>query len=60
MKENKTYVRIIKDEPGEPAKSGDIGYIDGYVRGGNDVPYAVVVIQKTISLVSIYNLVAIS
>lgn len=39
-------------------KIGDEGYIDGYCRGGNDVPYAVIVIPrlKLIALSDFYSL----
>jgi hypothetical protein len=37
-------------------KDGDIGYIDGYVRGANNEPLCVVVCGKDIDFVSIYNL----
>lgn len=35
---------------------GDKGYIDGYVRGGDNVPYAVVVIEKRIVMIPIHSL----
>ena len=27
-------------------KPGDTGVVDGYCRGGNDVPYAIVILDK--------------
>ena len=27
---------------------GDVGYVDGYCRGGDDVPYAVVIVKDRI------------
>jgi len=47
----KTKVKILHDIPQEKAKKDDIGYIDGYVRGGNNRTYACVVISNFISLV---------
>jgi len=36
---------------------GDIGYIDGYLRGADDIPYAVVYVQgKGIELIPFYSL----
>lgn len=32
-------------------KKGESGFIDGYVRGGNDTPYAVVVIADRIEMI---------
>lgn len=52
----KTKVKIVGDP--EPCRfnSGDIGYIDGYIRGGNNVPLCVVIVGKDIDFVSIYYL----
>ena len=33
---------------------GDVGYVDGYIRGGDDTPYAVVVIGKSFKLVPLH------
>jgi len=52
----KTKVKILGDVHQENAKNGDIGFIDGYVRGGDDRPYAVVVIGKSLSFVPIYQI----
>lgn len=42
----KTRVEFIADQPQEKFKKGDRGYIDGYVRGGDGKPYAMVVSDK--------------
>lgn len=39
----KTVVEILKDVHQSELKAGDIGYVDGYVRMGDDRGYAVVV-----------------
>lgn len=50
-----------KDQYGEFEK-GDMGYVDGYVRGGDNSPFAVVVLQTpdtrngSFVLVSLNNL----
>lgn len=41
-------VRFICDSPYKDWNSGDVGYIDGYCRGGDDVPYAVVITKSRI------------
>jgi len=51
----KTKVRIISQvfESGCSLKFGDIGYIDGYINGGDGRPYAVVVVANKIDLIPI-------
>lgn len=39
----KTEVIFLNDQHQESFKKGDIGYIDGYVTGGDGRPYAIVV-----------------
>ena len=39
----KTFVRISHDVHQSELKSGDTGYIDGYVNGADSRPYAVIV-----------------
>ena len=56
----RTYVKILQDQPQEPAKKNDVGYIDGYVRGGNDKPFAMVIIRDFISFVYIHDMEVIS
>jgi hypothetical protein len=52
--ENKTRVRIENDDQRyHEYKKGEEGYIDGYVRGGDDSPYAVVVIDARIVMISL-------
>ena len=50
----KTKVRITYDSRYNDYHKGDIGYVDGYSRGGDNIPYAVVVIDKIFVLVPIY------
>ena len=50
----KTKVRITCDSRYNEYHKGDIGYVDGYCRGGDNIPYAVVVIDKMFVLVPIY------
>ena len=53
----KTAIVFVKDQHQEKFKEGDEGYIDGYVRGGDGVPCAVVVGDDGhIGFASIYNL----
>lgn len=55
----KTLVVFKHDIPQEPFKDGDTGYIDGYVRGGDGRPCAVVVGDSGhIGLVPTYMLTA--
>ena len=39
---------FIYDSPYKDWNSGDIGYVDGYCRGGDDVPYAIVITTNRI------------
>jgi len=55
----KTKVKIKNNYYQGMFDKGDIGYIDGYVRGGNDVPLAAVVVNEKIDLVPIHNLMVI-
>ena len=50
----KTKVRITCDSRYNEYYKGGIGYVDGYCRGGDNIPYAVVVIDKMFVLVPIY------
>lgn len=53
----KTKVIVIADDQRyNEYNKNDRGYIDGYVRGGDDVPYAVVVIDRRIVLIPTTNL----
>ena len=54
---DKTTV-VFKNDDSEHKewKKGEKGYIDGYVRAGDDRPYAVVVIGKRLVLCSPYAL----
>ena len=50
----RTKVRITCTSSYEDFHKGDVGYVDGYIRGGDDTPCAVVVIGKSFSLVPLY------
>jgi hypothetical protein len=54
--EGKTKVEIISDTNQCRIHKGAKGYIDGYIRGGNDTPYAAVVSGDTVDLVPTYAL----
>lgn len=40
-------IKFEWDGPYGDYYKGDVGFVDGYVRGGNDVPYAVIVMKNT-------------
>lgn len=40
-------IKFEHDSPYGEYHNGDVGFVDGYVRGGNDVPCAVVVMKDT-------------
>jgi hypothetical protein len=49
----KTRVIVNQDDPQyNEFKKGEVGYIDGYVRGGEGIPYAAVVIEDRIQLIA--------
>jgi hypothetical protein len=52
----KTRVRIMSDVHQEAARTGDEGYVDGYVNGADGRPYAVVAIRDFLSLVPLHQL----
>lgn len=52
----KTKVVIIFKDPYNDYFEGETGYIDGYVRGGDDVPYAVVVIGDKLVMAPLRHL----
>jgi len=54
--ENKTKVILTSSSVECQHKKGDEGYIDGYVRGANDCPYAVVIVGENVDLVDIHLL----
>lgn len=55
--EGKTVVEVTDNNPEWDIKVGQIGYIDGYVQGGNGTPCAVVIVPGgTLSLVPTYML----
>jgi hypothetical protein len=52
----KTEVKIIGHPHQCEFSDGMMGYIDGYVRGGDDRAYAVVVCGEKIDFVPLYSL----
>lgn len=57
----KTKVKLNGTNQYNDWKDGDKGYIDGYLRGGDEKPYAVVILDTTkiAVLAAIYHLEAI-
>ena len=49
----KTRIKITGNSPYGDYRVGDTGVIDGYCRGGDDTPYAVVIIGKRFVLVAL-------
>jgi hypothetical protein len=56
----KTKVEITQNVHQCIFKQGDIGYIDGYCRAGDDRAYAVVVVGDRLDFVPIFSLRVIS
>ena len=53
----KTFVKVKNSiRHHEYIKVGATGYISGYVRGGDNSPYAIVVIEKELVMAGIYDL----
>ena len=52
----KTRAKLKVDVAQSDLRKGDEGYIDGYCRGGNDVPYAAFVSGETVDLVPLHSL----
>ena len=52
----KTQVTINHDIPQEPLKSGDVGYIDGYVTAADGRSYAVVICGTEIGYAPIHSI----
>ena len=50
----KTKVRITCDSYNYNLHKGDVGYVDGYLQGGDNINCAVVVIGKSFKLVPLY------
>jgi hypothetical protein len=46
----------MSDVHQEAARTGDEGYVDGYVNGADGRPYAVVAIRDFLSLVPLHQL----
>jgi hypothetical protein len=49
-------VEIIGNYEHAAFKIGEQGFVDGYVRGADDRPYAVVIIGEKIDMVPLYSL----
>jgi len=50
--EGKTLVEITTDDRNyNDYKAGEVGYIDGYVRGGDNAPYVAVVLGDRVTLI---------
>jgi len=53
----KTLIKVTSDSNQCSIKKGESGYIDGYCRGGDDIPYAIVITTgKKIDMVPIHCL----
>jgi len=52
----KTKVKIIEVTHQCMLNIGDVGYIDGYCRAGDDRPYAIVVSGKVVDMVPLHTL----
>lgn len=50
MKERLKILVIATDTQHGDFKQGQTGYIDGYIRGGNDTPFACVIIGSKLVL----------
>lgn len=47
---NKILIEMISDSQYREYTKGDLGYVAGFVRGGDDVPYVACVIGESIIL----------
>ena len=56
MKTGRIEVSILHDSPLGEYREGDVGYVDGYCRGGDDIPYAIVIIRDNFCLVPLHSL----
>ena len=52
----KTEIEIKIEHQQSSFKVGDKGYIDGYIKGGDNRPYCCVVIGESIELIPFYCL----
>ena len=52
----KIYVKLKSNGQYNDYKAGQIGFIHGYLRGGDDRPYAVVVVGKDVVMAILYDL----
>lgn len=52
----KPEVVIDCNSPYGEWKKGDVGYVDGYCRGGDDVPYAVVIVRERFVMAPLHGL----
>lgn len=49
----KPIVKINGNSPYKEWEPGDTGVVDGYCRGGNGVPYAIVILDKNFRFVMV-------
>ena len=56
MRTGRIEVSILHDSPYDDYKEGDVGYVDGYCRGGDDIPYAIVIINDRFCMVPLRSL----
>ncbi len=53
----KTIIELLDDSPYNEYKKGDTGYVDAYIRGSNNAPYAVIVLSSgRFALVPIHSI----
>lgn len=50
----KAKVKICGNSPYGEYKKGDMGIVDGYCRGGDETPCAIVILDKDASFVMVY------
>lgn len=53
---NQVRVLITSDDRYNDYKKGDVGYVHGYIRGGDNVPYVVVIIETKIVMVPFHSI----
>ena len=54
--EGKVKVKLRHELRDSRLKYDLVGYIDSYIKGADDKPYAVVVIDDVIDMIALYNL----
>ena len=56
MRTGRIEVSVLHDSPYDDYKEGDVGYVDGYCRGADDIPYAIVIINDSFCMVPLRSL----